>query len=427
MNLRLRGRFNRRDLLGAARVALIATLLIAATYLAVVSLLDLVVADRLTSQVDRQLADRIETARTNPFKAFASSGVQTNGARYGLGIYGEPIALWALTNGGQISRSAVADPLLPATLRPPATGDTASLNYGIGGSTYRLQWMRTSTGWLLAGESLTELGHVEAVLITSEGVAFPCLLLAFFLVALAIGLRSARPIETARKRQLEFTADASHELRTPLSVIEAEVTLARSQPRKAADYEESLDRIGLESRRLRRIVEDLLWLARVDAEPAQPSREAIDLREVARSSVERFTAVASSSRQHLELAPAGEPAGPLSVTAPTDWLEKLAGTLIDNASRYSPEGATIRVSAGMNPESSRVVFRVEDDGPGIDRADRLDVVHRFRRATTAGGGHGLGLAIADSVARRTGGRLTIGESELGGTLAETSWPKAAGS
>ncbi|MGO9912049.1 MAG: sensor histidine kinase, partial [Acidimicrobiales bacterium] len=194
-----------------------------------------------------------------------------------------------------------------------------------------------------------------------------------------------------------------------------------------ADYEEALDRVGRESQRLRRIVEDLLWLARVDAEPAQPSRESIDLREVARSSVERFTAVAGSSNQQLELAAEGQPGGALNVIAPTDWLEKLAGTLIDNAARYSPEGARIRVSACTSPDSSRVVLRVEDDGPGIDPSDRQEVVHRFRRATTTGGGHGLGLAIADSVARRTGGRLTIGESELGGTLAEVSWPKAPGS
>ena len=100
MSRSIRGRFNRRDLLGAARVGIVATLLVAITYAAVVALLDFVVADHLTGQVDRQLASRLQLAVTNPTKAFASSGVQTSGARYGLGIYGEPIALWAFTPGG---------------------------------------------------------------------------------------------------------------------------------------------------------------------------------------------------------------------------------------------------------------------------------------------------------------------------------------
>jgi two-component system sensor histidine kinase CiaH len=423
----IRGRFNRRDLLGAARVGIVATLLVAITYAAVVALLDFVVADHLTGQVDRQLASRLQLAVTNPTKAFASSGVQTSGARYGLGIYGEPIALWAFTPGGELSQAAPGDPLLEATTRPPATGDAASLNYGIAGTTYRLQWLRTRTRWLLAGESLSELGHVEAVLITSEAVALPFLFVAFFLVAFVIGLRSARPIEVARQRQLEFTADASHELRTPLSVIEAEVSLARSQPRAAGDYEATLDRVAGESQRLRRIVEDLLWLARVDAEPALPAREAVDLREVARSCTGRFAAVAASRNQHLEIDSGDPTAVPLRVLAPADWLDRLAGTLIDNACRHCPEGARIRVSAGFAPGSSRPALRVEDDGPGIAETDRIEILHRFKRGTTNGGGHGLGLAIADSVVRRTGGLLAIGASELGGTLVEASWPKSAGS
>jgi signal transduction histidine kinase len=417
----LRGRFSRRELVGASRVGAIATGLIAITYAIVVVLLDFVVSQHLTGQVDRQLAARLQAAASNPAVAFSNAGVQTNGARYGLGIYGEPIALWEFDRAGLLRRSAPGDPLLPAGTRPPRPGQPTALNDGIAGTTYRLSWLRTRSGWLLAGESLTELGHVEAVLVTSEAVAFPFLLLAFFLVALAIGLRSARPVEVARRRQLEFTADASHELRTPLSVIEAEVSLARSRPREAAEYEAVLGRVASESSRLRDIVEDLLWLARRDAEPDLPPRSDQDLGEVAARCADRFLAVAASRKQRLELAVPGDGDSPLTVVAPDDWLDKLAGTLADNACRYTPEGGTIRISAAVaGPD--RLALRVEDDGPGIPSEERPEVVRRFRRATTASGGHGLGLAIAQSVAVRTGGRLRVDSSELGGALVEVSWP-----
>ena len=88
-----------------------------------------------------------------------------------------------------------------------------------------------------------------------------------FFGALAIGLMASRPIEQARRRQLEFTADASHELRTPLTVIEAEVGLALSAPRDSESYQGPSSGSATESKRLRHIVEDLLFLARFDSSP----------------------------------------------------------------------------------------------------------------------------------------------------------------
>ncbi|MGH9297538.1 MAG: sensor histidine kinase [Acidimicrobiales bacterium] len=425
MSTRLKGRFSRRELLGAARVALIATILVAVAYAAVVALLDLLVASHLTGQVDRQLTARLETAVSLPHRAFSSSGVQTKGARYGLGIYGEPIALWRLSPEGSVVQSTPGAPALPGGLVPSGPGQrgVTSLNAAIDGTTFRLEWRRTTTGSVAAGESLSELGHVEAVLILSEAIAFPLMLVAFFLVALAIGLRSARPVERARRRQLEFTADASHELRTPLSVIEAEVTLARSRSRGVKEYETALDRVAGESARLKRIVEDLLFLARADTEPLPPGRSLVDLARVAAICAERFSSVAKARGQTLELVgqAAGEPAA--LVLAPPDWLEKLCGTLVDNACRHVPEGGHIRTE--VSTQGNRVTLRVDDDGPGISADERPHVLNRFRRATSPAGGHGLGLAIADSVVRSTGGRWEIGTSDLGGARLEVSWAARA--
>ena len=102
-----------------------------------------------------------------------------------------------------------------------------------------------------------------------------------FAGSLVIALRALSPAEQSRRRQLEFTADASHELRTPLSVITAETGIALSAPRPASEYQAALTRIQGESQRLRRIVEDLLWLARFDSEPPRPGAEKVDLATIA--------------------------------------------------------------------------------------------------------------------------------------------------
>ena len=121
------------------------------------------------------------------------------------------------------------------------------------------------------------------------------LLVVVFLGAVAIGRRVAKPIELARRRQLEFTADASHELRTPLSVIEAHTSLALAQERSAEWYRTAFERVDRESRRMRRLIDDLLWLARFDVTEGQPHAEPVDLAVLATQTVDRFAIVAESA------------------------------------------------------------------------------------------------------------------------------------
>lgn len=413
----------RRHLASAARVALVATLMIVVVYLTVVAILDLVVAHRLVSQVDTQLASRLASARQGGALAPADpdevpshvrGGKPTPGSS-GLGIYGAPIFVWEIGTGGSARGSTPGAPeLAPSDWSRGGSPTTAEL----AGTEYRLSSIRQGSGWLVAGESLAELSHVEGVLLTAEAVGFPALCIAVFLVALAIGIRAVSPVERSHKRQLEFTADASHELRTPLSVIDAEVSLARRMPRDASHYEDTLDRVREETARLGRIVEDLLWLARSDAEPPPPRDTPVDLTTIAEGCVDRFGAVARQRSIDLELAKLGD--RPAFVDAPPDWVDRLAGVLLDNACRYAGEGGSVRVVVGR--AGNRAVLAVEDSGPGIAPEDRDRIFDRFRRGTDEPGGHGLGLAIADSVVRSTGGRWRITESPAGGARMEVSWP-----
>jgi signal transduction histidine kinase len=275
----------------------------------------------------------------------------------------------------------------------------------------------------VVGEDVGLISHVATVIALVEaGVGIPVLGVTF-VAAFLSGRRETVRVERARERQLAFTGDASHELRTPLQVIEAETSLALLRDRPADAYKDTIQRISDESRRLRTIVEDLLWLARFEGQPAPPPSKVLDLHDVGETAVERFRAVAggrdiSLDRHRLSDVPA-------LVLAPPDWLERLAGVLLDNACRYVPDGGAVRLVTGVR--EGRPLLAVEDSGPGIAPDQLARIFDRFHRASSKPGGAGLGLSIADSVVRGTQGRWQVGSSAaLGGAHFEVSWPLARG-
>jgi signal transduction histidine kinase len=239
-----------------------------------------------------------------------------------------------------------------------------------------------------------------------------------FLGAIWIARRSVAPVEEARRRQLAFTADASHELRTPLTVIEAEASLALQKDRDASAYRQSIERIAAESARLRRIVEDLLWLARFESEPSRPEAETVDIGAVATESVARFQHVAD--RRGIRLTGSINTLQPPLIMAPPEWIDRLAGVLVDNACRYSREQGVVEVSVVTG--DGRVRLAVDDSGPGIPAEERAHIFDRFHRATNNPGGAGLGLAIGDAVVRATGGLWEVADSPWGGARMAVSWP-----
>ena len=192
-------------------------------------------------------------------------------------------------------------------------------------------------------------------------------------------------------------------------------------PRKPAEYRSALTRIHGETERLRDIVEDLLWLARFDSQPPPPSAEPLHLVTIARGCADRFGAVARG--QSITITVEDATPGHAWIRAPHEWIDRLAGVLADNACRHAGEGGRVRISVGQR--AGRVTLTVEDSGAGVPAQERDRLFDRFHRATEHGGGAGLGLAIADSIARSTGGQWRIGESPLGGALFAVSWRRAA--
>lgn len=408
---------NRTALAHAVRVAAAAAAVIAVLYLAVVAVFDAVVVHRLVAQVDGRLADRLRDAAheqaAEPGVLRPAPTVPPAG-RGDTDVDAAPVFLWRVDAAGKVTGTESGAPALPAGAWPRGGAPTTAR---LGSSEFRLDAVQSGGGWWVAGASLAEQRHVQGTLYAGEAVAGPIVVLAMFLGSVVIGLKASAPVEQARRRQLEFTADASHELRTPLSVIEAEVDLSLRTPRQASSYRATIERVGDESRRLLRIVEDLLWLARFDSTPPPPAREPVDLATIAEACLVRFGPVAGARGVSLVAERRGE--GVAWVNAPPEWVDRLAGVLVDNACRYAPVGGSARVR--VETRGARVALVVEDDGPGIPSEQLPLLFDRFHRATDTGGGTGLGLAIADSIVRSTGGRWQVGDSELGGARFEVSW------
>src|SRR5215472_17422418 len=410
---------HRRTAVGhSARVAAVTTALIAVVYILAAGVLDLVIFGRTISQADQHLAAVLNAARTNPARTNPASPARTGYELGGLqSVDDAPILFWKVDAHGRAIPLTAGAPPLPARRWPDSRPATASLRDG---GQFRLEAVREGHGWLVAGQSLAGADRIRADLLAAEAIVAPVILLASYLGSLTIGIRAATPVERIRRRQLEFTADASHELRTPLTVIEAEAELALSAPRPAAGYRAALGQVIKESGRLRRIVEDLLWLARFDSEPPPPGDEPVDLALIAAGCTERFRALADARGIRLWLRHKAD--DPVLVKAPPEWIDRLLGVLIDNACRYSPAGGEVTVTAAAAGPQARIT--VDDNGPGIPEQERHRLFDRFHRATAQPGGAGLGLAIADAIVHSTNGRWLIAHSPTGGAHMEVAWHRS---
>ncbi len=394
----------------AVRVAAVATLIVMVGYVIAVVVINLIVTNHLVGTTDQRLDDRLADAsrQTLTLHGTQAPGEQTD-------VDDAPVFLWSVAPSGEVTPLTPTAPPLPSR-----RWDAGPVTLSLGTSTFRFDSVRTHGTLLVAGQSTAETSHVQSVLLVAELVFGVILAAAVFVGATVVGLRASAPSELVRRRQAEFTADASHELRTPISVIEAEVGLALDRPRDPTGYREVLERVGRESTRLRRIVEDLLWLARADNEPAPAESTGItDVADVAERCAERFGAVAATHGVALSVQRVGQ--GPFTVQAQVDLIDRLAGVLIDNGCKFAGEGGRVEVS--IRDWGGRVDLRVDDSGPGIPEDQRDAVFDRFHRATDSVTGTGLGLAIADSVVRSTQGSWGIGVADLGGARMEISWRK----
>ncbi len=395
------------------RVALVTTAIVAGLYLAAAASVVVIVDRVLTAQVDAAIADTLRDVQRHqgqdqpPPGGYAAPDQPPPGGH----PYGPPQLVFTVYPSGRVHcDQPQAD--LPAQDRDLVGPQTIHVD----GTTMRAVGQQIGDVRIVVAQSTEQVQDTRLTLIVAEAVVGPLLLLLVFLGALTIGRRVAAPIEAVRRRQLAFTADASHELRTPLSVIEANTSLALRGERAPEWYRRAFTNVHRESERMRRLVEDLLWLARFDSteEPRHPAP--VDLGVLAGEAVDRFQVRAEAGNLALTCE---RPSSPIVLTATPEWLDRLLGVLLDNACKYAPEGGSVRVR--VTSDGRRCELAVEDSGPGIPPAQRGQIFDRFHRATDEASGAGLGLAIADAIVQATGGRWRIGDSELGGASMAVSW------
>jgi heavy metal sensor kinase len=221
-------------------------------------------------------------------------------------------------------------------------------------------------------------------------------------------------LEVAFTRITRFTADASHELRTPIAVIRTTSEVILERIRSAEEYREMVEQILRESEFTSDLIDQLLTLARADADTAQLSMEPVDLREliVEIDSGSRTLAQSGGVQWSSQI-----PTEPLVVLGDRPYLRRLLLIVIDNACRYTHRGGTVGLR--LETREQDAIIEVTDTGIGIPPEELTYIFDRFYRASNARyfnpDGAGLGLSMAHWIATAHGGTLTAQSSIGSGT------------
>jgi heavy metal sensor kinase len=222
-------------------------------------------------------------------------------------------------------------------------------------------------------------------------------------------------LERSFERLRRFTSDASHELRTPLTAIRSVGEVGLQKSGKVEDYRDVISSMLEESGRLTRLVDSLLTIARADSGQTQLERTTVHLVPLARDVVSVLEVLAEEKRQKISVA--GDET--ISLQADSAILRQVLTNLLDNAIKYSQEGAQISVLVSRSSDQSAVI-EVQDNGPGISREHREKIFDRFYRIDEGRsrdtGGAGLGLAIAKWGAEVHGGHLELVNPPEGGCI-----------
>ena len=226
-------------------------------------------------------------------------------------------------------------------------------------------------------------------------------------------------IQSLIESERRFTADAAHELRTPIAAIRAQAQVALGAGPDEAQRNHALHATLAGCDRATRLVEQLLMLARLEAAPEPaPPLATVNLSALAQRLAADLAPAALARHQTLAL----EAPDVCPVAANELLLGVLVRNLLDNALRYSPDGAQVLVQVGL--EGGQVVLQVKDSGPGLSEAEMARLGERFYRVLGSGqSGSGLGWSIVQRIAEVLGAHVQVSRcADLGGLQVSVRWP-----
>lgn len=213
-------------------------------------------------------------------------------------------------------------------------------------------------------------------------------------------------LEDAVTRLTRFTADASHELRTPLAIIRTTAEIAGRLPRSAETYRAALNQIVSESESLTKLVEDLLFLARSDADTLDIPMSNLDLQQVVKDVCSGMRNVAELKEIRLQTLFAE---GAFLILGNEPAIRRLVLVLLDNAVKYSQPGGAVQLA--LRKSRDGIQFVIEDHGVGISPNELPHIFERFYRAADglelSRDGSGLGLSLAAGIARHHGAVIKV--------------------
>ncbi len=233
-----------------------------------------------------------------------------------------------------------------------------------------------------------------------------------------------RQVQSSQKSQRDFVANVSHELKTPLTSIQGFAQAILDGTAEApAEREHAAQVIYDESNRLRRLVEDLLDLARLDAGQIDFAREPVDLEALLGSVADRQRLLAEEKGVQLQNEVEGLP----HIVGDGDRLAQVFTNLLDNAIKHTPRGGGVTLSSHV--AGGRVEIHVDDMGPGIPEKERSRIFERFyqldkARAAGQSRGVGLGLTISHEIIQAHGGSMGVESGAGGGSRFSVRLPVA---
>jgi len=224
-------------------------------------------------------------------------------------------------------------------------------------------------------------------------------------------------LDAAFSQQQQFTSDAAHELRTPVSVMLTQTQTTLNRERSAAEYRETIESCQRAAQRMRRLIESLLELARLDAGQQPMKQSRFDLAQTVRDCVTLVSPIAESRRVKIVCE-----VPPLECVGDSERLGQVITNLLTNAITYNKESGEVRVNG--EAKNGSVNLTVSDNGVGISAEDLPRVFDRFYRADSSrtSGNTGLGLAISKAIVEAHGGSIEISSQLDAGSVLTVRLP-----
>jgi len=233
-------------------------------------------------------------------------------------------------------------------------------------------------------------------------------LVAFWCVSMFLAHYIVKPVEKAWEQQRQFVADASHELKTPLAVMITNAELLNSPGYSPVEKAGFAENILTMTRHMRSLVEKLLELARADSDSLEMHMSEFDLSKLLSDVVLPFEPMYYENGLLLETAIQEN----ITLRGSDGHIREVAEILLDNAMKYSDSGSTVHLK--LERQGTSALLSIANSGQAISQEDLKNIFKRFYRADKArcGASYGLGLAIAEGIVEKHGGKIWA-ESEKG--------------